>query len=341
MATKKAKPAQKSVRKKPQVAKAATTKAAPVKKKVEEAKIEEPVVKTTIASGPKKKGGYGAWMKSFFSKKYDINEGILTIFKSPRIYGALLAEIFGVMLLTIFFMAFGVLESIGMNVAFQLNLQVMFIIVGVTIAVFGISGANLNPIITAGMMATRRMSVIRGVLYMLAQVIGAWIGLFIVNGFYVLGGDAASEAVQLPVIKMWDGNVQFWLFALLAFVSAVVLGYFFAQAQRYKKSAFTFAFVVGLGVLTAMLVTFALQTSFFDYPATYNLASNIFTFNNPAIALMYNILPSSGANFGDILGQVGLVLSVFVFIPALGSICGFYFSDATSKLADEKGEILA
>jgi len=341
MATKKAKPAQqKSARKKPQVAKASTAKSTPKKvvktEKVTETKVEKTAI---IASGKEtKKGGYGAWIKGFFAKKYDANESILNIFSSPRIYGALLAEMFGVMLLTMFFMSFGALETLtqgGFNTVFQLNLQVMFVVMAVTVVIFGLSGANLNPIITAGMMATRRMSVIRGVLYMLVQVVGAWLGLLIISGFYAMGGEAASSSVSLPTQALWGDDMgRFWLFAILAVISAVILGFFFAQAQRHKRSAYTFAAVIGGSVLVAMMLVFAIQSIFFDYPATYNLASGVLMFNNPAIALMYQILPMSGANFGTLLGEVGMSLAVFVGFPALGSVCGFYFSDALSKLVD-------
>lgn len=341
MATKKAKPVQqKSARKKPQVAKASTAKSAPKKvvktEKVTETKAEKVGV---IASGKAtKKGGYGAWIKSFFAKKYDTNESILNIFSSPKIYGALLAELFGVMLLTMFFMSFGALENLtqgGFNTVFQMNLQIMFVVMVVTVVIFGLSGANLNPIITAGMMATRRMSVIRGVLYMLVQVVGAWLGLLVISGFYAMGGEAASTSVSLPTQVLWgDDMSRFWLFAILAVVSAVILGFFFAQAQRQKRSAYTFAAIVGGSVLVAMMLVFAIQSIFFDYPASYSLATGVLMFNNPAIALMYQILPASGADFMSTLGQVGLSLAVFVGFPALGSVCGFYFSDALSKLTN-------
>ena len=34
-------------------------------------------------------------LKGFFARKFDANENILTIFKSPRIYGAILGEVLG------------------------------------------------------------------------------------------------------------------------------------------------------------------------------------------------------------------------------------------------------
>jgi len=318
MATKK-KPASKSasVKTKKPASKVATAKAAP-----------KVVGKNTKTEEKPKRG--------FFARKYDANESILTIFKTPRIYGAMLGELVGVMLLTIFFLSFGVLEAVGMNMSFQLNTQILFVVIGVTIAAAGLSGANLNPIVTAGMMATRRMSAIRGALYIIAQIIGAWVGLLVVSAFKSGGGEAAAEAVSLPAITEVGGDAGFWLFAVLGLISAIVIGFFFARALRYKKSVFTFGAIVGFGVFAAMLIAFAIQTSFFDYPESFNLADNAFTFNNPAMALMFQgFIPTAGASFGAVASQLGLNLAVFVGFPVLGSVAGFYLSDLSEKLAND------
>jgi hypothetical protein len=116
-------------------------------------------------------------------------------------------------------------------------------------------------------------------------------------------------------------------------ISAVVLGFFFARAQSYKRSAFTFAAMVGAGAFVAMMIVFAIQSSFFTVPESGMIANNIFTFNNPAIALMYQMLPTSGADFLAVLGEVGLSLTVYVVFPVVGSIIGFYLSDTAKGLS--------
>jgi glycerol uptake facilitator-like aquaporin len=274
-------------------------------------------------------------LRGFFARKYEERESILTIFKSPKIYGALIGELVGVLLLTLFLLSFGVLEPLGVNLSFQLNMQILFVVIGVTIAVAAISGAHLNPIITAGMMATRRVSVIRGVLYIVAQIVGAWLGLLILSGFKAGGGDAVGTAgVNLPTITAVTAETNFWLLAVLGLISAIVLGFFFARALRYRKSVFTFAATVGTGVLVALLIVFAIQTSFFDYPTNYALANNPFTLNNPALSLMYQgFIPTTGADFGAVAGQLGLNLAAFIGIPAVGSVVGFYLSDISGRLA--------
>ena len=92
----------------------------------------------------------------FFARKGDPDENILTIFKSPRIWGAVIGELIGTMFLTMLLLTLGIYQP----------LYVLFGVIGITMAVYSLSGAHLNPALTAGMMATRRISAIRGVLYM-------------------------------------------------------------------------------------------------------------------------------------------------------------------------------
>lgn len=320
MATKKAAASKKSVKKTSAVSKTAVAKKSTAK---------------TEAVAAKSEGTRGS--KKFFGRKYETNESILTIFKKKNIYGSLLAEIFGVMLITIFFLGWSMVEGFGLNITFQESLQVMFVIIAVTAGIYAFSGANLNPIITAGLMATRRISAIRGVLYIIAQVVGALLGMLAVAGFKLGGVSGVDEAVSMPVIaETPDG--MFWFWSLMGLLSAVVIGFFFARALAYRKSVFTFASIVGGGMLLAMTLTFLLQTCFVAFPESYQLANNAFTFNNPAIALMYQIIPTGGENFYAILGELGLALSTYVVFPVVGAIIGFYLSDSMTLLTAGKIE---
>ena len=133
------------------------------------------------------------FFKTLFAKKCDKNENILTIFRSKKIWGAIIGEVFGTMLLSIILLTLGIYQPLYM----------FFIIIGLTLLTFGLSGANLNPVITAGMMASRRMSAIRGVLYIIAQILGAWLGFLIVKAFCVGAGQDVAEV--LPKMAAIEG----------------------------------------------------------------------------------------------------------------------------------------
>ncbi len=250
-------------------------------------------------------------MKGFFARKYGEGENILTIFKTPKIWGALLGEVFGTMLLVM------LLLVLGTN-------PVYFWIaaLGIYIAIVGISGANLNPLVTAGLMATRRMSAIRGVLYMLAQLLGAWIALLVINAFR-LGSGTANE---LPIMTEVTGEF-FWATALIELIGAIIIAFCFARSLKFARKnqlAFGFTVVSGmiLAIIIAMVVTnfFGLQTSF------------IF---NPVAALMYQILPTAAENLGELAQMAGLAAAAYIVFPVIGGIVGFYLSDVMTRLAGD------
>lgn len=253
----------------------------------------------------------GFW-KRFFAKKYEENESILTIFKEKKIYGALVAEILGTALISLVVMTLGLYQPLYM----------FFIVLAVVAAVYRISGANLNPINTVGMMVTRRMSAIRGVLYLLAQVVGAWLGVLIVSAF----AKASGPDVELSGMTMVD-ETYYWTVTLVEFLGATIVGFFFARAQEYRKSALTFAAVVAGGVLVATVAVYLMLYNYFGLTGTFMM--------NPAIALMYQILPTSADTVGKLLLEIGKALFTYVLFPMVGGVLGFYLSDLSKTLAEE------
>lgn len=252
-------------------------------------------------------------MKGFFARKGDKTENILTIFKRPQIYGALIGEIIGTMLLTMLMFTLGLYQP----------LYIMFGMIAVTMAVYAFSGAHLNPLITVGAMATRRVSAIRGVLYIIAQIIGAWFGMLLVNAFVTAG----ENAVELPAMAaVADGT--FWVVTLIEFMGATVFGFFFARALAYKRSALTFAVTVALGFTVALLMAIVISSNFVSLQNNFMM--------NPAIAVMYQIFPTTGESFGAILGDICLALVTYVIFPMLGGVIGFYLSDITARLSGEE-----
>ncbi|MDO5481160.1 MAG: aquaporin [Candidatus Saccharibacteria bacterium] len=254
-------------------------------------------------------------MKGFFKKKGDVDENVLTIFKKPRLYnllGSLIGEVIGTMFLTIFMMTMGVYQP----------LYAIFIYIAVTAAITGLSGAHLNPLITAGMMASRRVSAIRGIIYILGQILGAWFGLLIVNAARLAAG---SEAELPTMIAIGDG--QFWPVTIIEMVGSLIFAFFFARATVYKRSTLTYAIMVGAGYLFASLTVIMISTKYFTLQNNFMM--------NPAIALMYQILPTGADNFGQLMTNLALALCTYAVLPMLGGVIGFYLSDFTQRLAGD------
>lgn len=255
--------------------------------------------------------------KGFFAKKYEAKESILTIFKCPKFYGSLVGEVLGTMFVALALFA---ISMMGIhNVAIY-----AFAMIAIIVAVYAFSGANLNPIVTVGMMATRRMSVIRGVMYIIAQVIGAWFGWMIFNAFYLAGGDTAYAMTTMAEIA--EGN--FWIVTFVELVGAAIIGFFFARATAYKRSVFTFAAVVTGGLVLAILAGYIVSAAFLG------LSNNFIM--NPAVALMMQIFPTAGETFGEVLGGICSALATYAIFPMIGGVVGFYLADFASKLSGEQ-----
>ena len=273
-------------------------------------KVEKKVVEAPVAT---QTGGNP--FKGFFARKYDANENILTIFKSPRIYGAIIGEVVGTMLLTLILLTLGVYQP----------LYVMFGVIAISAAVLAFSGANLNPLVTVGMMVSRRMSVIRGVVYMLSQVLGAWFA-YLISSAFINAAEGGQALAELPAMAEVSSE-QFWVVTMIEFVAAIMIAFFFARAYAYKRSTLTFAMIYGTGICVSLLFAIVVSSSFLG------LQNNFIV--NPAAALMYQVLPTGGENFGAVLGDVCLALATYVIFPMIGGILGFAISDVAGKLTGE------
>ena len=77
-----------------------------------------------------------------------------------------------------------------------------------------------------------------------------------------------------------------------------------------------------------MIVSYVISAAFLG------LSSNFIV--NPATALMFQIFPTSGENFGEIFGGICQALSIYAILPMVAGVLGFYISDFTARLSGEK-----
>ena len=307
MATKKSKTSNKS-------AKTTSTKSKTAAKTAVKSELEAPKTKTVEKTTTKK-----SYFSGFFARKYEEKESILTIFKNPKFYGSLIGEIIGTLLITL--LIFAILPFQGGVYNITNNI---FAVIAILVAVYAFSGACLNPLVVVGMMATRRMSVIRGIAYIIAEVLGAWFGWMIINGFHLVGGETAIDVPSIAAVAA--GN--FWPIVMIELLGAIIIAFVFARALKYKRSVFTFGAVIAGGIALAYLVGYVASAGFLGLNGNFIM--------NPAIALMLQIFPTAGENFGEIFGGICQALSIYALFPMIGGVIGFYLSDFTSKLSGEE-----
>ncbi len=246
-------------------------------------------------------------LQLLFSKKYKETNKISELLKKPRFWGALMGELIGTMLLTIAFMTI-----IGVIRADLVPLILFGSIIAIYATTYSLSGAHLNPIITAGAMATRRLSVTRGIFYILAQFIGAWLGLLIL----ILFKNGSGSSLEVPTNLIEVSNENFWLIVLIELMGAVILGFLFARASRIgKKEILSYVAVMASCVAALFLLGAIISQNYFEIHA-----SLVF---NPASASAYPIF----SNITEGIGQIILVLLAYFIVPMVGGIVGAFISD--------------
>ncbi|MBQ6130698.1 aquaporin [Candidatus Saccharibacteria bacterium] len=269
----------------------------------------EKAIASAKAEKSEKKAEKCGFCKRFFAKKYEEQESVLTIFKQKKIWGALLGEVFGTMMLSMVILTLGLYQPLYM----------FFILLAIVAAVGKLSGAVLNPINTVGLMATRRISVVRGFLYLLAQLVGAWAGFLVVAAFMNVAAGISGTEAELPGMTMATEG-YYWVVTFLEFLGAAIVGFFFARAWEARKTSLvTFGAVAAGGLTLAMVVVYLLSYQ------TFGLTGNFML--NPAVALMYQILPTSADGVSELLLEIVKALFTYVVFPMVGGVVGFYLAD--------------
>lgn len=294
-----------------------------VKPKTQAAKTEitkERVVYRT----PAKKGA----LAKFFAKKYEGTENIFNIFNKPAIIGALIAEIIGVFVLTTIFM------TVGGD-----PLYMMFGVVGLSIVVYSLSGAHLNPLISLGAFVTRRISGIRFLFYVIAQVVGAMLAYVVLKQFLTGApevsaeaaayGQQAPELLKMAELTVREGVALEWYLAGVEFLGAILFALFFARGLQYRKSVFTFAFTAGVGLFTGLLSAILVTSKYLGLAGAFVL--------NPAIAVAletFNAPDPTVSGTETLNTEVPVMLMIFAAAPLIGGVIGFLLNDvlaATNK----------
>lgn len=188
---------------------------------------------------------------------------------------------------------------------------VFFALIGVVLAVGAMSGAYVNPALTVAAWLTRRLTGVRALAYVAAQVLGAMLALVVLNAFvgaapaanpadmYNSGAAELFKANALPAGKEW-----FVFFA--EFIGTAILGFAVANATREIKDRTAAAFTVGLGVFLGLMVA--------GSAAAYIGASAIL---NPAVAVSLQAI-----TFNSVWP-----LGVYAVGTTLGAVVGFILYD--------------
>lgn len=196
----------------------------------------------------------------------------------------------------------------------------LFALVGILLAAGALSGGHFNPALSIAAWATRRISGLRALVYIVAQVLGAVLALVVLNAF-VSAAPAPSEqaaafgqgAPQLfhaqEIVKDKE-----WVVFFAELLGATILGFAVASAWR-AKDRLTNAFGYSVGLFVALLVA---GSSAAAVSATAVL--------NPAVAVAVKAVDFSSITLWPI--------AVYVFSASLGAVIGFVLNDVLNEQAD-------
>ena len=230
----------------------------------------------------------------------------LKLTRSPQL-GAGLAEFVGTFLLAAAWIA-----GQGQPII------VLFAIAGVVLAVGALSGAHLNPAVTIGAWATRKITGLRAFVYIVAQFLGAALALVVLNAFLGAApdvtpqaaamGQAAPELFKAAAIP----EASQWAVFFAELLGATIFGFVVAGAFR-QKERISAAFGIGLGLFVALLIA----------GSASQLVGGT-SILNPAVAVALQAV-----NFSTIWPA-----AVYLFAASLGGLLGFVLNDLLSVESD-------
>ncbi|HYG83685.1 MAG TPA: aquaporin [Verrucomicrobiae bacterium] len=184
----------------------------------------------------------------------------------------------------------------------------IFLAIAALVAILGgISGAHLNPALTIGAAMVRRLTPLRALGYILAQIIGAMLAFITLS--WLLGGvpdqpnavtGQMQQAELFKAAALTEGKEWYAFFAEI--LGASILGFAVAHALTEKRERFTSAFSVAGGLMIGLIL--AGSTAIL----------------NPAVALSLQALKFE-------LWPI----AVHVIAPIIGAIIGFLIFKLVEK----------
>ena len=241
-------------------------------------------------------------------------------FSRSPLLAASIAEFIGT-----FMLAAIVLATNGSSVA------VFFGVIAIVIAIGAVSDAHINPAITIGAWATRRIDGIRAVSYLIAQILGAMAALVILSGFV----SAAPETTQSSQMAMFGqasapelfklGEIakdKQWLFLAAELIGAALFAFGVASVLGREKNRAATA----LGVSGALFIGLTV-TAYLTGVVSGSTSGAGPAVLNPAVATALQ-------GFSDFSSAWPIM--VWAVAPAIGGVLGFGLRDLIREESEEK-----
>lgn len=190
-------------------------------------------------------------------------------------------------------------------------LFVMFAVVAIVLAIGAASGAYVNPALTIGALATRRIDIKRAAVYIVAQVLGALLALVVLTGFVNAAPEVSQQAAMygqtspelFAVNPVPEGKE--WLVLSAELIGTVIFAFGAAAAAR-QLQPIAKAFVVGGSLYLGLIIA--------STAAGYVSGSVVL---NPAVAVSVQAFAK---------WELWPVM-IYALTPLVGGVIGYALSD--------------
>lgn len=227
------------------------------------------------------------------------------------ILGAFIAEFIGTF----------ILASVAVHSQGQ-PLYVGFALIAIVLTVGTLSGSHVNPLVTVGAWATRKITGLRALGYVISQVLGGLLAYVVASTYANAAPEVTQQAQMLgqqsvalfAANPVPDGKEFYIFFAEL--LGATIFGLAVSSAIREKRNRAAQALTVGLGLFVALVIS--------GVAASYIGGSSVL---NPAIAFT---LQAVSFNSSDWLWPV----LIYIVSPLIGGTIGFFLYDVLRGESD-------
>ena len=90
--------------------------------------------------------------------------------------------------------------------------------------------------------------------------------------------------------------------------------------------------MVASGLMTAFFIVFCMAQITGTTDPTTGQAATASYIMNPALALIYQAIPTSTTTDGNLFAEIVQAICVYIIVPMIGGVIGFYLSDFIKKM---------
>ena len=226
---------------------------------------------------------------------------------------ALIGEFIGTFLLTVIFMG-----TKGDPLYVGFGLAAIVLIVG------ALSGAHVNPAVTVGAWVTRKITSLRALGYIVAQVLGATLAFTTLNLFISAVPQADPQAAAMmgqsapqlfQAADLTDKN--HWYIFFIELIAATIFTFAVASARRELTDRTAKALTIGLGLMVAGVFA-TITANFVQATAAFN----------PAVALAIQAVDWTKIDW--------MTIAAYLVAPLLGGVLGFGLREVLSAGESKK-----